>query len=107
MACLNRLEQRPRPALHIYIILGQTSCEAGEGTRDLGMVLVHQRNSAVNGRGYRKILIGNLPQQLDTGRSFGIAFTETRYLAETIEHKPHPFASATLNKGFRFMCSAQ
>src|ERR1700675_1649399 len=91
MESLTNLEQRPRGALYVHIALGQTAGERGKRTGNVGVVLLHEGNSAVNGSGSGKILIGNLPQQLYPGCIRGVTIGETGGFAETIQNKLQPF----------------
>src|SRR5580704_11801472 len=90
MGYLTDFKQRPGCALHRSVILGQACRQADKRTGHLGMVLLHKRYPAVDGRGHREVLIGNLPEQLDAGRSFGISFAEPWNLAKTIENQMQP-----------------
>src|SRR6185437_5671643 len=92
----NRLEQRPGFAFYINVVLGQDSRQPGKILGHLAIGLLHKRNSAIDGRGHCEILIGNLPQKLGSRSGLGIGFTETRDLAEAVQHQAHPLPASGL-----------
>src|SRR5258705_8584670 len=65
MISLNRLEHRPGRALHFVVILRQRGGQTAERPRNFGVVLIPDGYAPVVGTGYRKILLGNAPQQRD------------------------------------------
>src|SRR5213080_1305246 len=91
---LNRFEQRPGTSFHVNVVFCQASGKSSKRTRNLRMILMHQRNAPVDRRRDCKILIRNLPEQLDSCRRFGVRLAETRNFAEPIQHELHTLAGS-------------
>src|SRR5882672_8440222 len=95
---LNGLEQRPGFTLYVDIVLGEDGCQPGKIFAHLAICLLHERNTAIDRRRNREILIGNLPQQFGSRGGFSIGFAESSYFAKAVQHQAHPLPATSFSE---------
>src|SRR5215470_13251316 len=91
MFSLDCLEHRPGAALHVVVVLCERRSQATERLCNLGVVLIHQGDSAIDRTRYGKVLVGNPPQQTRPGSGLGVTFVKPRNLAKAVQHQLDPF----------------